>query len=432
MSNIPKKLLLKETWRCWVINKLYTMKIRKIDLYNLFYIFIYLVWVPIRRYYLHIDGTDRTLLILTIVALLVNASSISKDKKLFASPAFICWALLVLFSFINSICHGINSRDGVLIFIQKNFLCPFVFLISVLLELHNNKYLCLKTILYAQLLFLFIGITHLSVSEDRVVADLLGNGLPLMGSGCMLVAGILYCEKKLRGKGAVFVLIVFFCTLIIVLSATRKAFGAIVIILIGVLLGRVEKLKPGYVFFLIVVAFMAYHALDWIVGNTFLGERITTSSDRFDVPLSSNPVINNFLMILLGDRAIQYFIGTEIFHQHRLFGIGLLNYPSVSQTDYRLHSEYMVQLCENGIIGFSLLLIFYLILFKGIKKIWKKRGVKVFIYLSGLLAILFLNLTAWTYDMSIAMIIYAIIINEIYSSIEQNENSDSSPQGQLQ
>ena len=77
--------------------------------------------------------------------------------------------------------------------------------------------------------------------------------------------------------------------------------------------------------------------------------------------------------------------------------------------ELRLHTEYMVQLCENGIIGFALLMLFYYQLLKGL---WKKHkdGYSTAMCLGGLLMVLFLNLSTWTYNLHIAMIIYALLI----------------------
>jgi hypothetical protein len=80
----------------------------------------------------------------------------------------------------------------------------------------------------------------------------------------------------------------------------------------------------------------------------------------------------------------------------------------------RLHTEYMVQLCENGIIGFSLLISVYVFLLR--KLILKILGgdSMVIMGLFGLLALLFLNITAWTYCQQYAMIFYALSIDYAY------------------
>ena len=174
-----------------------------------------------------------------------------------------------------------------------------------------------------------------------------------------------------------------------------------------------------------------------------------------------------------------------------------------------LHSEYMVQLCENGMIGFVLLMLFYVLLFvalrkngkriasgkrenkkqvasgrKGKKNVSKRNGKQVAMesdgkqivlgsgvetialgknrkqivlrkigihdnerskgmVLFGLIAILFLNLTGWSYNQKYAMVFYAIFFATAYADritnrikvkikVKADENSDTPPRGQFQ
>ena len=143
-----------------------------------------------------------------------------------------------------------------------------------------------------------------------------------------------------------------------------------------------------------------------------------------------NEKLNDFLMIALGDRAIQYVGGFEVFREHPVFGIGIGNYMTYTKTDYRLHTEYMVQLCENGLVGFILLLLFYISVFRGRKRIRAYDRNFYILLCFGLLAVLFIDFTSWTYDMNYIMSIYGVMIG--CSNINYYENSNLSSEGLVQ
>ena len=400
--------------------------------YNLFYLFICIIWIPVQRYYLHVDGGARSIMVLSLIAVILNYSTFFHRKDLFRSTPFVCWTLLVAFSFINSMVKGFSSEKGTLNFILGNFLLPYVFLVTAIIELDYDQNRCLKIVLIAQLIYIFLGFTNISVAiGERSVDEELGNMLPLTATGLMFVVGVLLCNHQLKGGWLTFGIITTFVITIIVGTATRKALGATVLAFTGVILGYTKKFNLKTLLLLVIFTIVLYKGMDYILESTLIGERLASSSETFDVPLSSNPKVNSFLMTVLGDRTLQYYMVFQMFSQHPVTGVGLNNYMSLTQSENRLHTEYMVQLFENGLIGISLLIVFYIALFNGLNK-KRKTGENNMMYLFGILMVLFLNLTAWTYNMHYIMIIYAIIISYVHSTPIHNENSHSSPQKQLQ
>ncbi len=390
--------------------------------YNLFYLFVCIIWVPLQQYYLHVDGAGRTIMLLSTMAVLLNFASLIKRNSVFHSTPFLLWTMLVFYSFINSMFKGFDSPYGTLEYIWNNFLMPYIFLLIAIIEFNNDRFFALKIILIAQLLYMLMGVMHMSSGNyDRLAAEELGNILPLTAACSFYVASLLYCYKKLRGNWILLCALLILVLYIILLTATRKALGIVVIILIGTVLQRINRfsVKTLFILFLSIVVF--YVGIDYLLANTLIGERLLEESGKYDVQLSSIPVVNDFLMKLLGDRALLYQMAFDIFPQHPITGIGLNNFMNMAQSDYRMHSEYMVQLCENGIIGFSLLIVFYFLLYKGILNN-RKVGDNNLIYLFGLFVVLFVNLTAWTYNMQYIMVIYAILISSIYSTFYNNEN----------
>ena len=399
--------------------------------YNLFYLFVCIVWAPVQMYYLKIDGAALTIFMLSIVALILNLPILFGKKGSLRSPIFKCWLVLVLYSFLNSLVKGFEAPTGPMIYLRANFITPLVFLIITIITLDKDKYRCLKTILAAQILYILMGIFHFTITgrDDRLLAEGLGNLLPLMSVSAVFVAGVLFCEDKLKRGWLFFFFIVILAMFATVASATRKAFGAIVLMVVGVLIGKNKKLVPRTLLLTSIALVTIYIGFNWVMDNTFMGERFL-NNEQYDFVLSKNARVNDFLIKVLGDRSLFYYYGIQIFKQHPITGIGLTNFISVTQINVRIHSEYIVQLCENGIIGFGLLMLFYGLILKRLKKKRKERT-NYMVYLFGLLAILFINLTAWTYNMNYTMIVYAVLINYTYSS-SNYEISNTSPQRQLQ
>lgn len=385
--------------------------------YNLFFLFFGIIWDPLQYYYLHVDGAGRIMMTLSMVAVILNIGKQKNNSSVFVSPAFICWSVLMVYSIINSWFKGFVGDYGFFIFIRGYFLEPYVFLWIIIIELMRNEERCFHVLLMAMLLYMLIGASHLEISENdtsRMEAVGLGNALPLMAVTSVFVASILFVDGRLKGTWKTLGVIVFFSFFISMIVATRKAFGAIVIILIGMLLGRLQKINVKSTLTIVVVAIVIIVGFNYVLDHTTIGQRMIEGSGKYDLPISSNPKINNVLMKVLGDRAMQYYEGILIHKSYPITGIGIGNYQRVSGAGYRFHTEYMVQYCENGLVGFFLLLAYYVFILIGLFKAGKK-GQNLRLCFFGLLTVLFLNLTAWTFDLKCVMIIYAILLTRVYS-----------------
>lgn len=385
---------------------------KKISNYNLFFLFTSIVWTPVQMYYLHIDGYGRIPLLLSFIALLLNIRG--KKNNSINNSAFLLWTMLTLYSFINSMIKGYDVRYDFFMFLRANFLEPYVFLFIALIEFGHDKNRCMKVILIAQLIYMFFGATHIVFyTPERALAAGLGNTLPLTAVSAMFVTSVMFVDGLFKKQWRTFVIILVFATYIIVISATRKALGALVIILIGFLLGKAQKLNAKTIMPIMLGAIVIFIGMRWVMNNTYIGKRINESA-VVEVTLSSNPKINDFLMSFLGDRAIQYYNGIALHQQYPITGIGLGNYQSVGQSMFRFHTEYMVQYCENGTIGILILLFFdLLIIIKLIDR--RNKGENVILPLFGLFVIIFINFTAWTYNQQYAMVMYAIILAKTYN-----------------
>ena len=410
--------------------------------FNLFYILLSIIWQPFQIYVLKVDGAGRTIMLLSILAVFLNLTSFWRYRKIVFTSAFKCWVLLILYSMLNVLYKGFYYEDGTFAFLRNNFLDSFVLLLIILLELNRDKYSCLKLIWAALGLYLLVGLPHFSTGlwAYRFEVEGIGNLYPLHAVCLLFVSAVLCVEDKM--KRVSFVLLTIGVSVIILLSGTRKAFGVEAILLVGVILNKGKKRKFIEWLRLGVLAATLAVGVYFVLDNTYLGHRILQEpNEKQYVQLVENNTVNDILMMLLGDRAVQYEEAIRLSHDFFWTGIGLTNYMDVSKGTYRLHSEYMVQLCENGIIGFAMLMLFYTILLLALVRTWRKTAKKnaVSMALFGLVALLFLNLTCWTYNQNYVMVFYGILL--MYACFDEKtdrmgtiayENSDTSSQGQLQ
>lgn len=386
----------------------------KVFKYNLFYIAFCIVWTPLQWFYIRMDSYGRLQMFFSIIAVVLNFSTIFKRKGSLRSKAFGCWLLLVLYTLVNSMIKGFNAESGVMLFIRSEFLDPLVFLVVIIISLNHDRIKSLKTIFIAEFCYLVFGAMNMVIMDNgRALAMGLGNMLPLMTISTLFVAGILMCEKQLWWGRKLYFAVFVLALYIVILSGTRKALGAMALVFVGTIVAYSGKNTVRMWIVLSICAIIGVLGFNWMMSNTFMGSRLTEIGEQFDYTFSSNPVINDFILDFLGDRSYFYFYGLQIFHQHPLTGIGIRNFATVNMSKLRLHTEYITQLCENGIIGFSLLLIFYYLIFRGLRKRKNEWDGNV-LYMTALLAIIFIDFTAWTYNMLYVMIMYGILIARIY------------------
>ena len=410
--------------------------------YNLFYLFVCLIWPPFRLYILRADGAGRIIMILSIIAILLNLPEFWKSKKLFVKPAFLCWSVLLCYSIWNAFTKGFNTEFTTFKFLRVNFFDSFVFLIIMLLELSRNKEKALRILWIALGVYLLIGLPSFGVrgEEGRYGIEGIGNLYPLHAVCFLFVSSVMFAEEKINRTS--FLVLVAVISVIILLSGSRKAFGAEAILLLGFVINNGKKKNVWTWIRIVVLGMILVYGVMYVMNHTVVGSRILASADDEDfyVQLVENDKINDYLMLLLGDRAIMYELGIELFHENFWTGVGLTNFMNASGYELRIHSEYIVQLCENGFIGFALLMLYYTLLIIALVRNRKDHNKnKTGVVLFGLIALLFLNLTAWTYCQNWAMVYYAIVLIYAYfdsktnkTVVSNDENCDTPPQGQLQ
>ena len=389
--------------------------------FNYFFIAMVILWKPLHGTVLAFDGKGRILFLLTFLAFIVNSNKIYFKKLLYSKP-MVFWLIWCFYVTINTYLKGYESESTTFsYFVVNNVFCPCMIMAVSAYEYFKSPREFLKTILLIYLIYAFIGafvmdIAYVAVEKGAVTVNTLGNELSLNVMLIIFFAGVLYCHRYISIKLAIGLIV--FALGIVVITATRKAFGAGVIMTIALILSQI-RLTFGSFLKVILPLLILYYGFTHVMNNTQMGERMENLNEQADNVEQEYNIGDNEFLKAMGDRAPQYILGYELFKENPMTGVGLMNFRRESGFPFVLHSEYMVQICECGIIGSLLFLAFYWgIICRLIKLInWKGNGTKIqIVMLGGVVALLFVNFTAWSYSFSTNFVVLGCVIGYIYKS----------------
>lgn len=381
---------------------------------NLAYLVFLIVWQPIRMLTIQIDGKGRIPFLLTLFVLLYNLFVNPDVRKLMGGKPFIIWLIWIVYAFVNMMVKGYHFDSNTpLFYLMNKLLAPYLALTLTCHEGVVNRKRLVKLLIFAFAFYCVLGFFFMGRVRSEDDSSLtLGNGLAIYGS--FLVFLLIAARNEEAISGFSFTTLVVLALLMIISTATRKAFGVAAILIAFYGLSLVS-LKPKNIIFVVVLAIGAYVGIEYVMDNTYLGERLSNTSEQAEsrIDYASD---SKFLQFV-GDRAPHYVLGWEIFKQHPVTGIGLYNFMHVSGYIERLHTDYMVQFTENGLIGIALFALYYFWYIKNLNKLRRisENKSKAVIGLGWIVAVLFLGLSAWTYDMPAAFICSGIVASFVFS-----------------
>jgi len=388
--------------------------IDKKSLVNLIYLSFIIVWQPIKMLTIDVDGKGRIVFVLTLLLLFYNLFVNKEVKRLMGSKPFIIWLIWIMYAFLNMIIKGYSYSQNTPLFYLVNFLfIPYLVLVLTCYECLVNRKRLLRVLIISLLIYCVLGFFFMGVvrsGDDTTLT--LGNMLAIIGSLLVFVLCVARTEEILSKY--VFLGLIALVILMIITTATRKAFGVAVLLVAFYGLSIVSR-KPKNIIFVVLFAIGAYYGGQFLMDNTYLGERLGNTREQSEsyYAYSSD---SKFLQFV-GDRAPHYVYGWELFKQHPITGIGLHRFRQVTGYPERLHTDYMVQFAENGLVGIILFILYYLWyltnLFK-LRKIRTYRG-QIVLGLGYIVALLFLGVSTWTYDMAMAFVCSGIVASYVYS-----------------
>lgn len=365
---------------------------------------------------LHID------VIVLLMAFAINGRDVY-FRKAFVSGPIMIWGLWTVYSIVNwFICpYSVRTADAHAHWYWEIFsLSRTYFMLTILyFEACLDFPRTLKLITSAFIIYFIIGIGGQwggPMRDDEVWegrnGTILGNHFPL-NMICSLFAVALaniygYFTRKQLFLWTCFVVFV------ILWVATRKALGGLFLLVLFYIIANLKNLSFSNILKLSFAVGALYFIFNTALDYTLVGQRmnaIRIYDTQIEVPV---------WLSFLGDRAIQYILAWEVFLQHPLYGVGIGNSMDYTGLPIPIHSEYMEQLCEGGIVGTALYVWFNISIFKNIFYSYIERSKKVtIICMGGMVILLFLSITAWLYNMPCFFVIYTLVIAYCYPQTDE-------------
>ena len=375
---------------------------------NYFYILLSIIWIPLQKSIFVIDGAGRSLIFFTIITSLLNLSD-KKSRRLIYSKPIIFWGIWVIYSICNSYLKGFHLEGSITNFFIFQLLLPYLVMLITARELIINKKKIIRffiIVFLTHFILTFLAYGNKLFDPTLRSTDSFVNVLALNMIFLIFFSSLMYANRwfKLRHALVLTSLVLF----IILLTQTRKALGASMIFIVFFLLSKV-KFSLLNLFKTSIFSVSLYFGFIFLLNNSEIGERLTEIEE---VGIKGNTTNYEWLNFL-GDRILFYIEGWDLFLQNPFTGIGLTNFSYISDFEIVIHSEYMVQLTENGIIGVFLFMLFNVFIVK--KLINSLNNTKLnshlsLILLGGVTGILFINFTAWTYAFPQYFAVFGVII----------------------
>lgn len=355
-------------------------------------------------YFGGIDSAGRIKILMTIIAIVVNG------KHLFQTPKVMhIWLLWIVYSAINTYLNGFFSLGSSFpFFVHHNLIAPYIMMLVAYQVISYDEKGTVRALFVFFLLYMILGALDLNAIYFRDNTERLSNelGNEYFNTIVLLLTftSLMYVLKRLNFL--FFILIFAYLSYIAIISGERKGLIALFIIILGSYIANIGANSWRLILSYVVLVVLAYCAVVYVMGHTTFGERMYYS-------IENTKFADNWFLTLMGDRAPQYYEGWFVFLEHPWTGIGLHKFAEINTFWYGgiIHSEYMTQLAECGIIGSAMFIMLYIGM---IKRLFKNQVVRanypfITILRATLLAIMTINLVAWTYSNIYYFIMYGLI-----------------------
>lgn len=370
-----------------------------VKIFNYLYLFIVVNYTCFVWYIFDFDYTGYGLVSLTLLSIIINYRRV---KNINHSKPIVFWLIWVIYASFNFLIHT-SFSVGSVVYILARTMVPFNAM-SIVCGMYQEKAkqtlkICVVTFAVFTLLGLYYdsSIILRGVGNESIMGNYFANTI------CLLPFFLMLLNKENAIKIPTFLTLTIVVLSILVLCAVRKAFGAAIIFLSFWLISELNFKRNRTWLLIPVVLFLVFFGYQKFLKDSYVMERMNQLENRkMDLPDNAPQILS-----LVGDRAPHYYYGWYLFLENPIFGIGL---EQANISNSRIHSEYMVELVENGIIGFVLFILFHIwLLKKSIRSWWNKEQMSACIF-GGVIGLLFLYLTAWTWDFAPGFILIGVLV----------------------
>lgn len=365
---------------------------RKVENFNIIYIGFIILWPIIKQTILHVDGAGRGEILFSLIAIIVNW------KQIFKIPsAMYFWIAWVVYNIINTYFKGffVEGYPYPVWVLCRLFVPLAVMLVAYQTLLYGRKDIYQK-LFYFFLFYTLLGSFGLVSKEAHDIGTRYVNEMGNSYFNTLILsatyAAICFYKKNISPSLSYSLL--FFSFEMIILSGERKGLLCFLIILFGFWYAKNAGKGLKSIISTIGLFIIGYLGISYLMEFTTAGMRMTNS-------LGYSEYNDNWFLKIMADRAVMYVDGWNAFMENFWTGLGLMNGPNkIVGMRLMFHTEYMVQLAECGMMGFTLFLFFYLSMLKrSIKLLSFYVDKKInYILFFTLISIIAINFVSWTYD----------------------------------
>lgn len=387
-----------------------------------FVLFVIIIWDALKTY-LNLQSPIFYAIILVPVVIVGISNNLNNRfwNSLNSRPVSI-WLIWILYSFINTFfvegyAHEIIKQSPLVLI--SSVIIAFLFMLFII-STGINTWQLIQILIFsygARLLLSYIFDTGgMFGSTERFGVDFNANTIAF---GALFIV-VLITIKKIQFSflGKIDIALLFVSIFTILITGSRKNFLALFILAVGYMyITRSTNVLQNIIKYSLYI-FILGGMLFWALNNTAIGNRFIDSYYRtINAKHTNNPEK------MFDSRARYYINGWELFKEHPINGVGLRNYQKYDYANKSLHTEYMTQITEGGLIGTLLFIYFYLYIMikllqiRRINEYYKKISE---IYIVAILIMFVLFFGAWIYRMPMMWVLIALSIRFITEVKEYN------------
>lgn len=328
------------------------------------------------------------------------------------------WLILTIYQYSNGIIKNVPGVDFIdVLHGLKIYACIAIFTYWATSDFTKTVQILLKTFLLYLIIAFFVCDFNSKELGGRmsgaIYATQLGQTAALFG----VYIAYLFIIGKLKIRNTISLYI--FAFIVILFTQSRNSLAMLSLCIIGLYIAQIFKRRKQISKNIIIGALCVTFVIilgAYFVENSNIGQRIITERDRAETSYFYTQYgTGTFFDRIVGDRLVYYVMGWKYFVSSPITGIGIWNFKYIYGGDYPLHSEYMVQLCEGGIIAAILWCLFIYMAIKYIRKSYALISIKIVAYTS-IVMILFCGIYAREFFYEFFYPVYGLLLSLYFSN----------------
>lgn len=323
------------------------------------------------------------------------------------NSSLLLWLSLIIYHYFSAYIRGnVNVRPIDYYHAIKMYCSVCVYSYFFCIDIKTT----LKHLIYCFYIWLLLALATTGfgggrLTGEKVIAVQFGKFSAVL-TICIVFFSILSSKSFFK--------IILYCAfpiIIILLSQTRNAFGMVSMILAAYcfFIHLKGKVNPSTFIVIVITCLVVLFEMDSFLSRTDIGQRFseTNSYDYYD---QKGYITGTIFDKIAGERLIYYVFGFNLFLIEPIWGIGLNMYQTYVGGLFPMHVEYMVHLCEGGLVGASLFVAFLCSIAFLLKKTQLDNSIKKILF-SVFVIQLFTCMYSVCFDQEIPCILYALLIS---------------------